>query len=82
VIDEQISLLNSYRQSILELIRKGDAGQSGEDAAFWMKKVCDLGCEVRFGKETSVKILEDISQSIKVQLTELRTLYADSSFYV
>ena len=82
MIDHRIVLLNSYRQQIIKLIDQGYPEDSEEDAREWLTKVCDLGCEVKLEKETSVKLLEDILQSIKMQLSELRTLYADSSFYV
>lgn len=81
-VDDQILLLTKYRQEILELIRNGTAGRSPEDAAYWMKKICESGCEVSFEKETSEKILQDLLKSIKQQISELRSLYADSSFYV
>ncbi len=81
-VDDQILLLSKYRQEILELISNGKEGQRPEEAAYWMKKICESGCEVSFGKETSEKILQDLLQSIRQQITELRSLYADSSFYV
>lgn len=81
-IDDQIMLLTQYRQRILELINKGAPERAPEDAAYWMRKICESGCEVTFEKETSEKILQDLLVSIKHQLTELRSLYADSSFYV
>jgi hypothetical protein len=82
MIDHRIVLLNSYKQQIHELIRQGSPEEGEEDARYWMKKVYELGCEIKLEKETSVKLLEDILESIKIQLAELRTLYADSSFYV
>lgn len=82
MIDHRIVLLNSYKQQIDKLIRQGSPEKGEEDARHWMKKVCELGCEIKLEKETSVKLLEDILESIKIQLAELHTLYADSSFYV
>lgn len=82
MIDHRIVLLNSYKQEIVELIRQGPPGEREEDARYWLKKICDLGCEVRLEEETSKRLLEDILKSIKLQLAELRTLYSDSSFYV
>lgn len=81
-IDDQIMLLTQYRQRILELVNKGTHEKAPEDAAYWMRKICESGCEVSFEKETSEKILQDLLQSIKHQLAELHSLYADSSFYV
>jgi hypothetical protein len=81
-VDDQILLLTKYRQEILDLIRNGTEGQRPGDAAYWMKKIGESGCEVSFEKETSEKILQDLLQSIRHQITELRSLYADSSFYV
>lgn len=82
MIDHRIILLNDCRQQILELLDQGYPQNSTEDASFWMKRVCELGCEIKLERETSVKLLEDILESIKLQLKELRSLYADSSFYV
>jgi hypothetical protein len=82
MIDHRIILLNNYRQQIVELINQGIPDGNEEDARYWLKKVCDLGCEIKLERETSVRLLEDILKSIKTQLAELRTLYADSSFYV
>lgn len=82
MIDHRIVILNSYRQQIIDLINQGYPENSEEDARYWLKKVCDLGCEIKLERETSVRLLEDILKSIKIQLAELRTLYADSSFYV
>jgi hypothetical protein len=82
MIDHRIILLNSYRQQILDLIHRGDPERTNEDASYWMKKLCEMGCEIKLERETSVRILEDLVDSIKIQLTELRSLYADSSFYV
>lgn len=81
-VDDQIVLLTQYKQQILELIRKGPEGKGPEDAAYWLKKICETGCEVTFDRETSDKILKDLLQSIKHQVTALRSLYADSSYYV
>jgi hypothetical protein len=82
MIDHRIILLNDCRQQILELLDQGYPQNSTEDASFWLKRVCELGCEIKLERETSVKLLEDILESIKLQLKELRSLYADSSFYV
>jgi hypothetical protein len=82
MIDHRIVLLNSYRQQIMELISQGNPEESEENARYWLKKVCDMGCDIKLEKETSVKVLEDILKLIRMQLSELRTLYADSSFYV
>ncbi|MGW8316470.1 MAG: hypothetical protein ACWGNV_12780 [Bacteroidales bacterium] len=81
-VDDQIVLLTQYRQQILELIRKGPEGRGPEDAAYWLRKICETGCEVTFENETSKKILQDLLLSIKHQLTALQSLYADSSYYV
>lgn len=81
-IDDQIMLLTQYRQQIIELINKDAPERTSEDATYWMQKICETGCEVTFEKETSEKILQDLLQSIKQQLADLRSLYADSSFYV
>ena len=82
VVDDQILLLSRYRQQIQELIRKGPGEGTSGDAAYWMRKVCETGCDVQFEKDTSDKMLKDLLESIKHQLAELRSLYADSSFYV
>lgn len=82
MIDHRIITLNSYRQQIVELINQGYPEDSSEDVTIWMKKVCELGCDIKLEKDTSVRLLEDILESIQSQLKELRTLYADSSFYV
>jgi len=82
MIDHRIILLNSYKQQIIELMNQGSPESNEEDARYWLKKVYDLGCEIKLERETSIRLLEDILKSIKTQLAELRTLYADSSFYV
>jgi len=82
MIDYRIMTLNSYRQRIIDLIHQGNPERTPEDAAFWMKKLCEMGCDVKLERDTSVRILEDLVDSISLQLKELRSLYADSSFYV
>ena len=81
-VDDQILTLTRYRQRIRELIARGDHERFPEEAAYWMQKVCDSGCEVTLNRETSERILQDLQQSIHLQLEELRSLYADSSFFV
>jgi hypothetical protein len=81
-VDDQILTLTRYRQRIRELIARGDHERLPEEAAYWMQKVCDSGCEVTLNRETSERILQDLQHSIHLQLEELRSLYADSSFFV
>jgi hypothetical protein len=81
-VDDQIGQLNYYRKMILEVIREGDAQQSSAQAEYWLKKICDAGCDVKFKHDTSVKILEDLAHSIKLKVSNLHNLYTDTSFYV
>lgn len=81
-VDNQILMLTQYRQQILELIRTGADEKRPDDAAYWLRKICEAGCEVTFEKGTSERILQDLLESIRHQITELRSLYADSSYYV
>ena len=82
VVDDQILLLTKYRQQILQLIDKETGEKRPEDAAYWMQKICESGCELTFDTETSEKILQGLLESIRHQISELRSLYADSSYYV
>ena len=80
--EDDIYLLGHYRQIILEVIQESNPDKASENAKYWMKKFCDIGCEIHYEHDTSIKILEDILNSLKPSPADDHSLYNDSSFFV
>lgn len=79
--DYRVDELSFCRQRILEAIREGDPKKASENARYWMEKICGLGYDIQFTRDTSQRILEEVEMNINKHLLELQSLYADTSYY-